>query len=138
MNIREAKGMTYNIGSSLDTLSFDGCLIIMGDMSHRHVGKATQQIFKEFDKLCKQPIGADELLQLKRYTLGTMLTAIDGPFNTSSIIKSFIADQTDLDLWNRAIARIHTIDAQGLMDIAIKYLQPDDFWIVSAGMKNEK
>ena len=135
MNIRENKGMTYNIGSSLETLSYDGCLIIMADMSHEHVEKAIKLIFREFGKLVEKPMEVDELLQLKRYMIGTLINAVDGPFNTSGLIKSIIADQADLSIWEQAVERINTIESNDIMKIAGKYLQPQDFWIVSSGRR---
>lgn len=137
MNIRENKGMTYNIGSSLETLSYDGCFLIMAEMSHEHVEKAIKLIFKEFKKLTEEPVGEDELIQLKRYMMGTLINAIDGPFNTSSLIKSIISDQSDLGIWEKAVARIHAINADNIFETATRYLHPDDYWVVSSG-KNYK
>ena len=127
--------MTYNIGTSLETLSYDGCLIIMADMSHEHVEKAIKLIFREFGKLVEKPMEVDELLQLKRYMIGTLINAVDGPFNTSGLIKSIVADQADLSIWEQAVERINTIESNDIMKIAGKYLQPQDFWIVSSGRR---
>lgn len=135
MNIRENKGMTYSIGSSLETLSFDGCFIVMADMSHEHINKAIKLIFKEFKKLSDQPIDDDELLQLKRYLIGTLINAVDGPFNSSGLIKSLVADQVGLSIWDQATSRINSIQATEIMATAQMYLQPDDFWVVSSGKR---
>lgn len=135
MNIREQKGMTYNIGSSLDTLSYDGCLIVMADMSHEHIDKAIRQVFREFKKLRENPLDDDELTQLKRYLTGTLINAVDGPFHTSTMIKYLIADQVSLDIWETANLRINHITPDEIMSVARKYLNPEDYWVVSAGRK---
>lgn len=134
MNIREGKGMTYSIGSSLDPLSYSGCLIIMADVSHEHIGKATRQVFKEFKKLREIPIDNDELTQLKRYLIGSLINAVDGPFHSSAMIKYLIADQVDLNIWDKANERICDITTEEIQHTAQQYLKQEDYWIVSAGI----
>ena len=67
--------------------------------------------------------------------IGTLINAVDGPFNTSGLIKSIVADQADLSIWEQAVERINTIESNDIMKIAGKYLQPQDFWIVSSGRR---
>ena len=107
----------------------------MADMSHEHINKAIKLIFKEFKKLSDQPIDDDELLQLKRYLIGTLINAVDGPFNSSGLIKSLVADQVGLSIWDQATSRINSIQATEIMATAQMYLQPDDFWVVSSGKR---
>lgn len=138
MNIREDKGMTYNIGSSLESLTLDGCLIVMADLSHSNISKAIRLIFKEFNKLREHLVEADELEQLKRYLIGNLISSVDGPFNTASLVKSMIADNVELNTWDHLIQRIHSINQHDIKVMAEKYLNPEDFWIVSAGQKSLK
>lgn len=138
MNIREDKGMTYNIGSSLESLTLDGCLVVMADLSHTNISKAIRLIFKEFNKLREHLVETEELEQLKRYLIGNLISSVDGPFNTAGLVKSMIADNVELNTWDTLIQRIHTINQHEIKEMAEKYLNPEDFWIVSAGQKSIK
>lgn len=83
-------------------------------------------------------VETDELEQLKRYLIGNLISSVDGPFNTASIVKSMIADNVELSTWDNLIQRIHAITQHEIKDMAEKYLNPEDFWIVSAGLKSGK
>lgn len=135
MNIRETKGFTYSISSSLDTFTFDGSLIISSEMSAKHTNKAIKLIFEEFEDLKTELVSETELLQLKRYLMGSLIMAVDGPFNTNGVIKTLIADGVTLNLWDKVIKRIQEINSEDLMLMSQKYLNKEDFWIVTAGPK---
>ena len=135
MNIREDKGYTYSISSSLDTFTFDGSIIISSEMSAKHTDKAIKAIFGEFEKLKSEPVPATELLQLKRYLMGSLIMAVDGPFNSNGVIKTLVADGISLSIWDKVIDRIQAITAADLMHVAQKYLNQEEFWIVTAGSK---
>lgn len=136
MNIRESKGYTYNISSSLDTFTFDGCLIISSEMSSKHKNKAIKLIFNEFHMLQHEPVDEPELIQLKRYLMGSLIMAIDGPFNANGIIKTLIADGVPLSTWDKVVERIQNITSKDILHIAQKYLHKEDFWVVTTGAKS--
>ncbi|HMG14909.1 MAG TPA: pitrilysin family protein [Saprospiraceae bacterium] len=136
MNIRETKGFTYNISSSLDTFSFDGCLIISSEMSAKHINKAIKLIFNEFNILQNIPVDEAELKQLRSYLMGSLIMAIDGPFNANGIIKTLVADGVSLNLWTKVVNRIQDITANDILLLSQKYLNKKDFWVLTSGPKS--
>ncbi len=136
MNIRESNGFTYNISSSLDTFTFDGSLIVSSEMSSKHMNKAIKLIFNEFNLLQNTPVDELELKQLRSYLMGSLIMAIDGPFNANGIIKTLIADGVSYDLWDKVVDRIQKISANDILTLSQKYLNIEDFWIVTTGSKS--
>ncbi|MCI5081921.1 MAG: insulinase family protein [Saprospiraceae bacterium] len=132
-NIREDKGYTYNIYSSLDPMVFDGCFYMGTEVSTEFTDKTIQEIYNELDKLCQERIGEDELDMVKNYLLGNFLTMLDGPFNVSEVIKTIITEELPITFFEELVEVVQSITADELRDLAQKYLRKEDMWEVIVG-----
>lgn len=132
-NIREKKGYTYNIYSTLDTLLHDGCFYIATEVSPEKAQAAVRAIFSEMKKLRTQPVGPEELAMVRNYLLGMLLNGLDGPLNTSDVVRSYILEDTPFDKFDSLVHTIQTIDATRLQELANVYLRKEDFWTVVVG-----
>ncbi|MFZ2899788.1 MAG: pitrilysin family protein [Saprospiraceae bacterium] len=132
-NIREEKGFTYNIYSSLDTMVYDGYFYVGTEVGNEFANKALDEIYLEMDRLRREPVGKDELQMVRNYLMGNFLTMLDGPFNQAELIKSCVAEGLPLESFESAVQTVRRIDAQKLMELAQKYLNPDDMWEVIVG-----
>ncbi len=133
MNIREKKGFTYNIYSTLDAYQYDGCLYMATEVSPGKSARAIKEIFAEMKKLREQPVGEDELGMVRNYLLGMLLNGLDGPLNSSDVVRSLITEGLTSDTFDALVDTIRRITAEQLQHLAERYLQPDDFWVVTAG-----
>ena len=75
----------------------------------------------------------DELEMARNYTLGTMLTALDGPFNASEIIKGLFLNEIDASHFDQLIETIQNITKEELKTLAQKYLNKEDMHVVLVG-----
>lgn len=132
-NIREEKGYTYNIYSSLDTMVYDGYFYVGTEVGNEFANLALEEIYKEMDRLRREPVGRDELQMVRNYLMGNFLTMLDGPFNQAELIKSCVAEGLPLESFESAVQTVRTIDAEKLMELAWKYLDPEDMWEVIVG-----
>jgi zinc protease len=132
-NIREKKGYTYNIYSSLDPMRFDGAFFISTETDTRFVKDTLRQIYRELDKLRTAPVGEDELEMVRNYLLGGFLNMLDGPFNVADIYKTIILEDLPADYFENVVNTVRHITATTLQDLAQRYLQPADLWVVSVG-----
>jgi len=138
LNIREDKGYTYNIYSSLDTMKYDGYFYISTDTSHDLVEKTKAEIYKEIKKLQEKPIDAEEQSMVKNYLLGNFLTMIDGPYNTIDVVKTFISEDLEISHFNQLIEYIKTFNVADIQALANKYLNKSQLWEITVGGKNKK
>jgi predicted Zn-dependent peptidase len=83
--------------------------------------------------LRSQQVTSEELELVKNYMLGELIRNFDGPFSTSENIRSLIENDLDLTYYNRFVETIHSITPQQIHELALKHLNPDDFYIISAG-----
>jgi predicted Zn-dependent peptidase len=132
-SIREDKGYTYNIYSMLDPMRFDGFFFIGTEVGNEFVEQAIKDIYIEMDKLCTEPLGAEEYLMMRRYLLGNMLTMLDGPFNVEDVIRNMLAEDTPLSHFDELVHTIKNITPQEIMELACKYFDRKKMWEVIVG-----
>lgn len=132
-NLREEKGYTYNISSVLDCMQFDGCFYIGTEVGNAVGAAARTEIYQELATLCAETVDPEELDMVKSYLLGNYLTALDGPFNVSEIIKTLVMEDLPLAFFSESVQASQDITAANLRDLAEKYLQPQSLWEVVVG-----
>jgi len=132
-SIREKKGFTYNIYSTLDAYVNDGCFYIATEVNTENTASAVRAILAEMKKLREKPVGNEELGMVRNYLLGMLLNGLDGPLNVSDIIRGLLAEELPLSVFSRLVNKINTITPAEIQQLACKYLNPDDFWIVTVG-----
>jgi predicted Zn-dependent peptidase len=132
-NIREDKGYTYGIGSSVSYLK-NACAFSIATEVGADVTKATlKEVYYELDKLNRELIPDEELAVVKNYLLGSILKSSDGAFSLAQQFKgvSFLGE--DLTFFQRYIEVIGTVTSQDLRDVAQKYLSADSMLEAVAG-----
>ncbi len=133
-SVREEKGLTYGIGSVIMPLKYSGLWVISSEVAGESRDKAIEAIFEEFSKLQNDPISEEELSMVKRYMMGELLRNFDGPFSTADIYRTLQEYKMDFEFYENMITTIRKISTEELRKLAVKYLQPEDFRIVTAGM----
>jgi predicted Zn-dependent peptidase len=132
-NIREEKGFTYNIYSTIDPMHYDGYFYAATEVGNEYIKPTIEEIYKEIEILQNDLISKTELKMVKNYLLGNILTMIDGPFNVAEIIKSYVIEDIDVNQFQHSIDILKNITAKQLRDLAQKYLKKEDLWQVIVG-----
>ncbi len=135
MNIREDKGYTYSIYSMLDMMEKDGLFLISTETANEHTEDLLKEIRIEFERLKVELIPSEELEMARNFTLGTLLSSLDGAFNSSGIIKNIYLDGLDETHFYSLVETIKTISGKELMHLAQKYLNLDKMFTVMVGKK---
>jgi predicted Zn-dependent peptidase len=127
-NIREEKGYTYGIYSYLmNHVQQSGWMI--STEAGRDVSEATvKEIYKEMKQIREQLIDADELMVTRNYMIGTILGDLDGPFQVAARWKNLVLNDLDEAYFYQGIETIKTVTAEELLQIADKYLRPEEFY----------
>ncbi|MBK9337602.1 MAG: insulinase family protein [Lewinellaceae bacterium] len=133
MNIREKRGLTYNIYSTADSMLHDGYFYIATEVHTGKVPAALKQIFVEMKNLCDVPVPEKELDMVRNYLLGMLLNGLDGPLNISDVVKTLVTEDLPFDTFDALVHTIRTITPGQIQDLARRYLQPGDFWVVTVG-----
>ena len=127
-NIREEKGYTYGIYSYIQNHMTESAWLISTEAG-KDVSEATiEEVYKEMKRLREEKIPEDELLLVRNYMIGGILGDLDGPFQIMAKWKNIILNNLDEDYFYDSIKEIKMVNADTLMELANKYLQPEKFW----------
>ena len=135
-NIREEKGLTYGIYSSIEPLFYGSAFSISVELNNELIGVGVEEIFKELEKLRSTLVSENELEVVRNYYLGSFLRGFDGVFSLASYCKTLIDYNLDYTYYYDYLNVINNITPERIMDLSKKYLNPTDMSVVIAGKKN--
>lgn len=129
-NIREDKGYTYGIYSSVAPLVNGGTMVVHTETGRDVAEAAVKEIYKEMELLCNEPATEDELLLVKNYLLGGLLGDLDGPFSILQRWRTLILNGFTEERFNHNIDVYKNITPAELQALAQKYYVQSEFYEV--------
>lgn len=134
-NIREEKGLTYGISSSVITLRKEGYFIIGTDVKKEFTQQTIDEIKKEIYRLQTELVGEEELQTVKNFMAGEFAGSLNTAFEVADRQKILLLDGLPSDFFTRYIDQIHATTSEDVMQMAITYLRPDEMLEVVVGGK---
>lgn len=132
-NIREDKGYTYGISSSMSVMESAAYFHISTEVGVNVREAAIAEIYKELDLLRTIEIGEDELGKVKNYMLGDFLRHADGPIAMMENFKNIHFNRLQPTYYTDFIKAVNEANAAELRILAQKYFNPEDLILVTAG-----
>ncbi len=132
-NIRQDKGYTYGISSSLVSLVRSGYFFIGTQVGTDVCKAATEEIYRELQALRSIPAGDEELQTLKNYLSGNYLRSFDGPFAQAARFKELLVFGLDMSHHEDFLKELKTITAEDIMETAGLYLREEEMMEVVVG-----
>lgn len=129
-NIREEKGFTYSISSYIYNHKHEGALLIGTEAGREVCEQTIAEVYKEMDKLCREPVPDEELSLVKNYILGSLLGDLEGPFSIMQRWKNILLNDLPEDQFARSIDVYKHVTAEKLQEMALKYLDKNDYYEV--------
>lgn len=127
-NIREDKGYTYGIYSYLQNQVHQSAWMVSTEAG-RDVCEATiAEVYKEMELLQNDLVDDEELLLVRNYMAGQLLSDLDGPFQLIGRWKTYIINGLGLDYFNNYVNILKTITPGEIRELARKYLNKDEFY----------
>lgn len=131
--IREEKGLTYGINSSVAALKQASYLTIGTDVNKENRELALQEIKNEMRKLCDRLVTKNELETARNHFIGSLQSEITTPFAHADKIKNLLLFSLPAGYYQQLIFNISALSAQEIMAAANKYLDPETFTTVAVG-----
>ena len=132
-NLREERGYTYGIYSTMVNLSKSGYLAISTEVAAEATEDSIRQIRYEMARLRDELVSEEELTAVKNIMIGDIMRILDGPFGiadvTSENVQNGKDNSTVVDFFNE----IKNVTPQRIRELARKYLTEDDFVTVIVG-----
>jgi len=127
-NIREEKGLTYGIHSSVHNMQDAASLTISADVNADKLEIALDEIQKELRQLYS--VTESELEIAKNHLIGSFQNDITTVFAAGERIKTIILSNLQPDYYQNLINRISEIQTDTLKMISGKYFDPEAFSVV--------
>ncbi len=132
-NIREEKGYTYSISSSVNSLDLTGYKLISTEVSPKNCSETTDEIFNEIKKLQSAKVGDKELELVRNYMSGEMVRMFDGPFAIAESFRSVWEFGLENDYYSRLSEKILKISPDEIIELAGTYYKIDELYKVTVG-----
>ncbi len=122
-NIREEKGLTYGIYSSINNLRHDAFFVIAADVNRTNKDIAISEIKNELKLLCSDLIAPQELQTAKNHLLGSLQLEIANPFSVIEKIKTINLYELDEGYYNNLFLDILNLNEFTLQEVANNHLR---------------
>lgn len=134
-NIREDKGYTYGIYSTISPKEHGSLFFIGTDVNYAVTEETINEIKKEIRVLQNDPVPQEELQTVKNYMIGKFLNDIATIFEQCDRYKRIILSQLPQDHYNSYITTIKTITSEDILGLANNYLNLHNLNTAIAGRK---
>ena len=132
-NIREEKGLTYGIHSSMLRNPECAFFIVKAQTSAENIDLLVEQTKKEIDQLARQPINAELLNAMKQYIMLEIATMVETPLSaTDMLILQRLRCLPD-NYYTTLQTSVKEATAETILATAAKYLNSDRLSLSIAG-----
>jgi zinc protease len=120
-NIREEKGLTYGIHSSITPFRTYSMFKISSECNAQLTNEVKNEIENEIKNLQTELVGNDELQTAKNYLIGSLLRNFDGPFNIADRFKSNLDLNGKEGFYEEYFKAIHQTSSEDILACANNY-----------------
>lgn len=132
-NIREDKGHTYGISSSLAEIGESNYWVIGADVQKAFRNEVITEIYKEINLLATEAISADELEVVRNYLIGQMLGRFSSSFDLIDRFRAVHHSGLDFDFYMKKLSFLREFTAEDILKIGEKYFSNPPFVEVVVG-----
>lgn len=132
-NIREDKGFTYGIYSSVVSMKDSAYFVIGTDVVQASAGQAIEEILKEMKELKEEEVPMDELETVKNHIAGSFQSDITSPFALMDKFKMVYMYNLDYSYYKNYFEILDQITPADIKSLAGKYFIEDNLSIVKVG-----
>ncbi|MDX5338698.1 MAG: insulinase family protein [Cyclobacteriaceae bacterium] len=124
-NIREDKGHTYGIHSTLGEIDNFNYWVISADVQKNYRKEVIQEIYKEIQILAEKTIETEELEQVRNYLIGQMVGRFSSSFDLADRFKAVHFSGLDFGFYLRQLDFFRKFGAEDLQRIGQKYFRQE-------------
>ncbi len=132
-NIREEKGLTYGIYSSINPFRHDSFFVIGADVNKENRDLALEEIRKEMKRMRTEPIDAEELEIARNHFLGSLQSEVANPFSVTDKIKNIHLNRLPKDYYPKMFRKINAMTAKDLLAVGERYVNEESLFVATVG-----
>ncbi|QIL76938.1 M16 family metallopeptidase [Hymenobacter sp. HDW8] len=132
-NIREDKGFTYGIYSSIAPREHASMFVIGTDVNAASADAAIREVHIELRRLQEELVPIEELQTVKTYMAGKFANELSTVFEQCDKYKTVVLLGLPSNHYSEFLAQVNSVSADDLQQLAQEYLTPEHMIEVVAG-----
>ena len=136
-NLREDKGYTYGAYSSLASDELVGKFTANANVRNEVTDSAVVEFMKELETIRTEPVSEEELNSAKNYLTGSFARSLESPQTIASFALNIERYGLDKDYYKNYLKNVAAVTAEDVQNIAQKYIQPEQSYIMVVGSADE-
>jgi zinc protease len=132
-SVRERSGLAYYVYSNISAGIGPGSWTVSAGVNPANVGRASELIIKELDRLIKKGVTKKELADSQSNFIGRLPLSLESNGGVASALLNIERYDLGLDYYRRYPDLVEAINTDDVSLVARKYIDPDRLVIASAG-----
>lgn len=132
-NIREDKGYTYGIRSSMSPDLYVGSFSISASVRNAVTDSTLTEVFKEIEKIRNTPVDTKELELVKNVKTGQFARGLEQPQTIAQYALNIARYNLPKDYYETYLSRLEKLTPQDVQQAAQKYLNPSRMHVIVVG-----
>ncbi|MBS1830395.1 MAG: insulinase family protein [Acidobacteria bacterium] len=133
LNLREKEGFAYQANSMHLPFRDSGYFSAITQVRPEVLEPALKGLFAEMDKMAAEPVGAQELTNVKNYLNGFFVIGLESQGGLASQLSTLRIAGAPLEYLEQYVTRIRSVEPDQIQRVAAKYLTSRDAAIVVVG-----
>lgn len=134
-NIREDKGYTYGIHSSIVSYRNKSMLLVSTETGNEFRDAVCKEIDFEMRRLMTELVSTNELEKVRNYMFNDLLRSIEQSFSYGDVYQSLLEFNISPDYLIQSVETLKTITPERVMHLANTYFKPEEVLYCIAGGK---
>jgi zinc protease len=134
-NIREEKGLTYGMGSSIQKIGNQTFMQIAGDVKGDCVTLVFEELEKEIIRLQNEEVGSDEWKTALNYYIGNLQNSFDNFMGYPVKLINLLETGCNMNWYHEAIEKISKVNPSDVKRVANTYFSKESLIKAWAGPK---
>lgn len=135
--IREQKGLSYGVHSSISTAKYTGLLGVSTSVNLEKTNEVVSDILNEMSKISNEMLEEEELKRAKNYYLGSFLRSAESHKQISKMLTTIALNDLDDNYHNEFYNKIKSLRSDDLFSSQIDLFRPEGLSIAIAGKENK-
>ena len=132
-NIREDKGFTYGIYSTISAKEHHSLFFIATDVNYQSTRQTLHEIYYEINLLKQELVSFAELETVKNYTIGKLANDLSTIFDQSEKYKNIVLHNLPASFYTDYIDTVKQIQPEELKKLATTYYNTENLFEVVVG-----
>lgn len=132
-NLREEKGYTYGVHSSIDARQHSSVLTVSSHVGSEIVDSAISEIVREMERLRTEPITDDELETTRKYMIGNFALRTETPTQVVSLLSTLELYHLPKDYHARYLSELSSMTKDRLFEVQQRRFDVKGLVIAASG-----